>query len=594
MILRPRLLVVDDIVGSDVDPRASEYRRVYCERLGLLDSSGRSGRAPSRQLVAEASFCSGQVMSGEKLVNSLETVELAFRSGWPSEDGRYWSAVLVDMKFGSDERFGLEVIRAVRRLAREVPIIVVSSLNQLDTQVGETLRRAAERLGAQDFLAAPGASADVDPAYHSTPENLRKRLDEIGLLPDPEQIVVGTSLAICRSLLALRQNVPPDSVGQALLLGESGSGKTHLARYVHRYLAQRSGRSTAQVAFRTVVLSQKSEDMQKVLLFGTDGSTGRRPGPGVFEEASNRGLVFLDELGNLSATAQGDLLGVLQIQRDSDGRPFRSFTRDSPQLRESRCFVLAATNRSWSDLQKDLGQALLMRLEPARVVIPSLRDRKEDVPRLLDAFLRAACARHEVQIPEVDVPAADWEEYADGHSVRQLHDLLENAIKKNPYKSLLTQDDFFGLARTVSESSSTDRPSNGQETSADLLSSLAAPLPSRQSISALVQAIESWAPEPSMPIEEFESAFSRIDVAIARAKLRTWRDLANRQKIVTGSLNLLSTVKKLLGREDIPNSKPGDLANQVFGDAAVTEQPDDPVLSEIWSRRRKNKRIGTD
>lgn len=591
MILRPRILVIDDIVGSDVDPRSPEYRRLYCERLGLLDYSRPVARPAAKQgVVAEAFFCSGQ---NPEQKNSLDAVQSAFQGGWPSDDGRYWSAVLVDMKFGSDERFGLRVIQKVHELAPDVPIIVVSSLNQMETQVGETLRRAAERVGAQDFLAAPGASADADPTYHSTPENLKRRLDEIGLIPDPDQIVVGTSLALCKALRSLRQTIPSDAVGQAILLGESGSGKSHLAHYVHRQLAQRTGRSVSQVVFRSVVLSQKSEDMQKVQLFGTEGSTGRRQGAGVFEEASNRGLVFLDELGNLSATAQGDLLGVLQVQRDSEGRPYRSFTRDSPQQRESRCFVLAATNREWSELQDTLSEALLMRLEPVRVSVPALADRKEDLPLLVDSFVRASCARHGASIPDIEVPSGYWEQYASNHSVRQLHDLIDSAVRRNPFKSLLVVDDF---QRSVNgESSEPQR--QGPVRPVSVTEPGAAQGPDDEgarTIKGLAASIEHWMPDASVDIQDFDGAFLEIDKTVAHAKLRIWRELARRQIALHGSLNLLATVKRLLGKPDIPKSKPGDVANQIFNDAGISTQPADSILAEIWTRRRGARRNGGD
>ncbi len=591
MSIRPRVLVVDDIVGSDVDPRAAEYRRTYCDGLGLLDASNLFGPIRPHEPVADALFCAGQKPNGNHRENCLETVELAFRAGWPSEDGRFWSAVLVDMKFGDDERFGLRVITAIHDIAPEVPIIVVSSLNQMEMRVGETLRRAAERLGAQDFLAAPGASGDAEPAYHSTPQNLRRRLDEIGLVPDPDQVVVGTSLTLCQTLLAIRQNIPVDGVGQTLLLGESGSGKSHLAHYVHRQLAVRLGRSISQVVFRPLVLSQKSEDMQKVQLFGTEGASGRKQGPGVFEEAANRGLVFLDELGNLGPTAQGDLLGVLQVQHDADGRAFRSFTRDSPTPRESRCFVLAATNREWSELAKELSEALLMRLEQARITVPRLRERKDDLPLLIDSFLRAACARHNVHIPELDVPRSAWNAYADDHSVRQLHDLIDKTIKTNRFKTLLTSNEFFrgvggihGIQQRGPHTEVTPSEQRG------VSPTTTAPLASSQSpgrISDFVAGIDNWMPTDDLPPGEFESAFVRLDKAVAQAKLRIWRALAERQLSVNGTLNVLYTVKRLLGNEEIPKSKPGDLANQVFADAEIAERPADGILGEIWDRKRR-------
>src|SRR5262249_39718761 len=99
MRIRPRVLVIDDLIGSEsVDELTRENQRIYCASLGLQPESTASIDLIVKP-VAEAVFTSGQRMTQRGLENSLELVDAAFRSGWPTSDGRFWSAVLVDMRF---------------------------------------------------------------------------------------------------------------------------------------------------------------------------------------------------------------------------------------------------------------------------------------------------------------------------------------------------------------------------------------------------------------------------------------------------------------------------------------------------------------
>jgi DNA-binding NtrC family response regulator len=582
MSIRHRVLVVDDRMGKD---QPTEFERLaradYCRALGLRDEA--LAEDPAYPVVADAHVCSGQVAGPAGPVNSIEAVEKTFRKGWPAESGRYWSAALVDMKFGDDAHFGLRVIERLNRLAPDLPVIVVSSLNQLQVLASETLREAVHRLGAEDFLAAPGVDFDVDPLYRSTPENLRARLDLLGLSPDPEQQVVGYSLAICRVLKEVRKYIPNDSIGELLLLGESGSGKSHLLGYVRRQLARQQGRALERVPHRHISLSGTSDEMQKKSLFGTTEATGVKPVGGAFEDCRDGGVIFLDEIGELTQGSQGDLLLALQPVKAPDGSRYRKVLRmGGKEELQSRSFVLAATNRNLSEMvtQDRFSEALLQRF--ASIELPPLRERKGDLPLLVNHFLHDACQRYEIATPRLDVPLDAWQQYAEGHSVRELQKLIEATTSGNRFRTLFTERDFF-RERTRAE--------RGPEP--ELRETGAEPIPdsSEDTVTALTQIINSWQPGRGLNSEECAGAFPKLDTAIAHAKLRLWRHLVEKQKVETNDVNLLHTVRRLLGKQDIPNSKPGDLALQIFKDGGIDDRPDDPVLAEIWDRRRGARRL---
>jgi DNA-binding NtrC family response regulator len=581
----PRLLIIDDLIGAeDMTPIARDRREIYCERLGLRDLQ--SAEVTSRGPVADAVFCSGQKVTNSGLENSIEVAEAAFRRGWPNEDQRYWTAVIVDMRFGEEQRFGLKLIQAIRQLSSEVPILVVSSLDQFEVRRGDTLRDTAQRLGAQDFLAAPGPDERVEEAYRSSPANLSIRLNALGLLPDPEQEVVGTSLAVCQMLLSIRQVIRRETTEQLLLLGESGSGKSHLRNYVRRQLALKRGIEAPRVPCEAISLGGTSDEMQMKTLFGTAGATNVAPSPGAFQTASE-GMIFLDEIGELAPTALSNLLGPLQPQTGQGGVRYREVRRLGAQTSfQSHAFVLAATNRNLDEMA-ELGTfngALLQRFDSRRVLVPSLKERLTDVSRLIEHFLSEACGRLGVpRAPTLEISKNAWREYAEGHSVRQLASLVYSAVSRNPYKTLLTEADIFPPKRSGSPAPASFKDSVRESDA-----------PPGTPLLGIVQTIEKWSPPEAMTGADYFGAFEAIDAAAAKLKLNVWRSLLEQQQQHTRrtSLDLLPTVKTLLGNDQIPNSKSGDIAKQLLQDAGIDAKPEDPILGQIWERRRgRNKKV---
>jgi DNA-binding NtrC family response regulator len=585
-MMLPRVLVVDDFVGDTSSPVSRRIRSVYCGALGLRDLDGRAD--DPRVIVAEAKFCSGQQRTADGPINSLEEITREFRAGWPSADGRYWSAVLVDMKFGDEEQFGLRVIETLHRLSADVPMIVVSKLDQLKTRAGETLRNSAERLGAADFLAAPDSDSGVDRAFLSTPANLAERLRVLGLLPDPEQRIVGTSLAICKALRGVRQRIPPDGVGQVLLVGEAGSGKTYLRDYVLRHLAQLRHVRPTDIVLQAPSLTGSDADHQKMALFGTMGAANVEKSPGAFEHNEKNGdiIVFLDEIGEMKLGSQADLLGVLQVVKDRDGKRYRLFSRmGSGRQQLSRAFVLAATNRDLSQMVTEgaFRADLLQRLDQSRVSIPPLRERQEDVPLLVAHAVRTACNTLGVEAsPIIDVPPDSWRHYAQEHSVRELVNGVEGVIAASPFKTLFGIGDFQHMFERREPG---QRRPEADRTIAPAEDVLAA-------VTALVDLLGSWEPPPHMPIDDFASAFPRMDRAFAAAKLQLWRGLLARQEASGGTVNLFRSVQRLTGSSEIAKSKPADLSLQLFKQAGVDARPDDHLLGELWDSRRGARSTG--
>jgi transcriptional regulator with PAS, ATPase and Fis domain len=200
-----------------------------------------------------------------------------------------------------------------------------------------------------------------------------------------------------------------------LIEGESGAGKELVARDIHRH----SGRSRGP--FVAVNCAALVETLLEAELFGIEErtATGVRGRRGKFELADG-GTIFLDEIGDLSLLAQAKLLRVLQdmtVERVGSHMPRTFDTR-----------VVVATNRGLQGMvATDRFRAdLYYRLSGIEVVVPALRDRREDIPQLVAHFLRAYGQSHPLTVASSALAALvayDWP-----GNVRQLARVLERAI----------------------------------------------------------------------------------------------------------------------------------------------------------------------
>ena len=255
---------------------------------------------------------------------------------------------------------------------------------------------------------------------------LREQIDRDSMFED----IVGSSEALRKVLRQVAKVAPSDST--VLILGETGTGKELLARAIHK----RSSRS--ERAFIGVNCAAIPPSLIASELFGHEkgaftGATQRRLGR--FESA-NGGTIFLDEVGDLPPEIQIALLRVLQereIERVGSNRAIPVDVR-----------VLAATNRDLDTLVAEgkLRQDLLYRLNVVPIQMPSLRERADDIPVLVDYFIGRFGKKSGKKFGTIDKRTAElFEAYQWPGNVRELQNVIERAV-------LLSEGDIFSVDET--------------------------------------------------------------------------------------------------------------------------------------------------
>lgn len=275
------------------------------------------------------------------------------------------------------------------------PALLITGHPALDTAV------AGLRHGIQDYLEKP---VDLDA--------LRSRV--LALLPGeaPGGADEPHSRAGRMTLDAIRR--ASGSRSPVLLTGETGTGKTHLARAIHEC-------AHADRPFVHVNCAALPESLIEAELFGTEAGafTGAKGKAGLLEAAGN-GTVFLDEIGEMPVSLQAKLLQCLEsseVRRVGGIEP-----------RQLRARIVAATNVDLDDAVREgrFRADLRYRLEVLRVHVPPLRERREDIPALARELLEAIPNPQGVTVPAGELDAL--KEHPWPGNVRQLRNVLERAL----------------------------------------------------------------------------------------------------------------------------------------------------------------------
>ncbi len=308
---------------------------------------------------------------------------------------------------------GIETLKAIKKDNPLIQVIIITGHGTIETAVRST------KLGAFDFIEKPLSIDKVIVAINNS-LNFRRLEEENRYLRKKtieKHTLTGSSPPITRVKKQIAVAAPTDA--WILITGENGTGKELVARTIHQFS------SRAEQPLVDVNCAAIPEELIESELFGHEkgafaGAIGKKRGK--FELAA-KGSIFLDEIGDMSFSAQGKILRVLQEQK---------FQRvGGSRILEMHARVIAASNK---DLEKEIDQGnfrddLYYRLNVIPIEVPSLRNRREDIPLLVKTFLEESAEQNQRRVKSITPQAIErLQEYSWPGNVRELKNLIERLV----------------------------------------------------------------------------------------------------------------------------------------------------------------------
>ncbi len=322
-----------------------------------------------------------------------------------------YDLVLCDIKMPKMD--GVEVLEAAKKIKPEIPIVMISGHGDLDTAVNTM------RLGAFDYISKP-------PDLNRLLNTVRNALDRKELVVENTRLkkkvgkkyeMIGNSKEIDQIKDMIEKVAPTDA--RVLITGPNGTGKELVAHWLH----QKSERSKGPM-IEVNCAAIPSELIESELFGHVKGAftSANKDRAGKFE-AANGGTIFLDEVGDMSLSAQAKVLRALQenkIQRVGSDKDIKVNVR-----------VIAATNKNLRKEieEKNFREDLYHRLAVILIQVPALNDRKNDIPLLVDYF--ASKIAEEQGVPKktfTDSAKERLKEYDWTGNIRELRNVVERLI----------------------------------------------------------------------------------------------------------------------------------------------------------------------
>jgi two-component system nitrogen regulation response regulator NtrX len=323
--------------------------------------------------------------------------------------------VLLDIKMPGID--GMTVLGKLRESSPDTPIVMISAHGDIETAVEAT------KQGAFDFLPKP---LDLEKLLIVVRNALEKKalVSEVRRMKESVEganIILGKSAAIKQVLTTIERVAPTEA--RVLITGENGAGKELVAKAIHR-LSRRGGAPLVEVNCAAI-----PNELIESELFGHEkgsftGATGQRVGK--FELADG-GTLFLDEIGDMSLNAQAKVLRALEenkIERVGGNKQIAVDVR-----------VIAATNKNLPEAirQHLFREDLYHRLNVIPLHVPSLRERREDIPLLAAAFAEEICRRNGMPLKVFSTDAmSKLQSLAWSGNVRELRNAVERLVIMTP------------------------------------------------------------------------------------------------------------------------------------------------------------------
>jgi DNA-binding NtrC family response regulator len=324
-----------------------------------------------------------------------------------------FDAAILDLKMpGMD---GIDLLKEFRTREPDLPVVLLTGHGTIPSAI------SAIQAGAYQYLLKP---CEVDEVEITLRNAVRGRalalenrsLREVAQRASPYQGIVGQSAAILKVIDLIEHT--KESSKPALIQGESGTGKELVARALH-WGSQRRDRP-----FVTVNCAGLKPELLENELFGhVEGAfTGASRSKGGLFEIADGGTLFIDEVADMNLTVQASLLRVVET---CVFRPLGSTREKKVDVR-----IITAANRNLHDevLAQRFRQDLLYRLEVIHIVVPPLRERLEDIPLLVDAFLNSSVDAKRKSITVSHEALKPLMDYSWPGNVRELFHVLERAV----------------------------------------------------------------------------------------------------------------------------------------------------------------------
>ena len=323
-----------------------------------------------------------------------------------------YDAVLMDVRMARMD--GREAFSRIHKLRPELPVIIMTAYSSVNDAV-ESIQH-----GAHDYLTKP---LDFDRLRLALERALdhtqveKKKQEKPSDLPELESNIIGSSPPMIELLEMVRYVAPTEAT--VLVAGESGTGKELVAESLHRNSERKDG------PFVKVNCAALAESLLESELFGHEqgaftGADRRREGK--FLQADG-GTLFLDEIGETSPAMQVKLLRVLQeqeLERVGGEETIKVDVR-----------VIAATNRNLEEevAAGNFREDLYYRLNVVMITVPPLRERKEDIPRLVQHFVNVFAGKNRRTVEKITSGCMDLlTQYPWPGNVRELENAIERGV----------------------------------------------------------------------------------------------------------------------------------------------------------------------
>jgi len=280
---------------------------------------------------------------------------------------------------------GMDLLRHAKQISPETEVILITAYGS--EQLAREALRGEEPFRAYDYITKPIDLEDMRQTVNRaakraiTNRELRRLRERLSEAIQMDEIVAGSS--VMQRLLRIVKQVAPTKI-TVLIVGETGTGKELIAKAIHQNSTRRDK------PYKVINCAGLNENLLESELFGHvrgafTGAIADRKG---LLEAANGGTIFLDEIGDMSLAMQAKLLRALE---NGEILPV-----GSNEVRHVDVRVIAATNKDLKELVKEgkFREDLYYRLNQVTIRIPPLRERREDIPLLIQHFINLANAEH--------------------------------------------------------------------------------------------------------------------------------------------------------------------------------------------------------